>query len=61
MVASEVNHARDWIYRYYLNLELARVTPDTERVEREFSMNYLFSSRSGEWIQDEDRRWVRVR
>lgn len=62
--ADEINRARDWVFRYELDLALQREPgADRAKLETEIRQRYFreAQNRSGEWIYTAERRWVRVR
>ena len=64
-IAGEVNRARLWIYEY-LRRSAADQSADAARL-RTLRAQYLTRwynearSRSGEWVYNEEKRWIRVR
>ncbi|MCB1309826.1 MAG: DUF1318 domain-containing protein, partial [Leptospiraceae bacterium] len=57
-IASEVNRAREWLYSYHSQNAPA---DQSEDIEKKYLRRFYLEARSGEWVLDENNRWLRVR
>ena len=58
-MAAEVNRSRIWLYDFQISRARQQGTT-TPGIEDQIRRHYYDRARSGEWIEDERGRWVRV-